>query len=43
MNKHQRYLYYICTFVLAEGEKAGVTREWLQVSMNSTVLLFIYL
>jgi hypothetical protein len=30
-------------FGLTEGEKAGVTRERLQVSVNSTVLLFIYL
>jgi hypothetical protein len=43
MNKHQRYLYYICTFGLTEGEKAGVTRVRLQVSVNSMVLLFIYL
>jgi hypothetical protein len=27
INKHQRYLNYICTFGLIEGKKAGVTRE----------------
>jgi hypothetical protein len=27
INKHQRYLNYICTFGLTEGKKAGVTRE----------------
>jgi hypothetical protein len=27
MNKHQRYLNYICTFGLAKGKKQGVTRE----------------
>jgi hypothetical protein len=43
MNKHQRYLNYICTFGLTEVEKAGVTCERLQVSVNSTMLLFIYL
>jgi hypothetical protein len=27
MNKHQQYLYYICTFGLTECEKARVTQE----------------
>jgi hypothetical protein len=43
MNKHQQYLYYIDTFGLAEGEDTRVTQEWLQSSVNSIVLLFIYL
>jgi hypothetical protein len=33
-------MYYIDTFGLLEGEDAG---EWLQSSVNSTVLLFTYL
>jgi hypothetical protein len=32
--------YYINTFGLLEG---GDAREWLQFSVNSTMLLFIYL
>jgi hypothetical protein len=43
MNKYSQYLYYIDTFDLAEGENVRVTRERLQFSVNSTVLLFIYL
>jgi hypothetical protein len=43
MNKHQRYLSYICTFGLTEGIKPGVTCEGLQVSVNSTGVLFIYI
>jgi hypothetical protein len=43
MDEHQWYLYYINTFVLSEGENVRVTREQLQSSMNSKVLLFIYL
>jgi hypothetical protein len=43
MNKHQQYLNYICTFDLTEDIKPGVTRERLQVNMNSTGVLFIYL
>jgi hypothetical protein len=43
MNKHQQSLYYIGTFGLPEGEDASVMQEWLQSSVNSTVLLFIYL
>jgi hypothetical protein len=36
-------LNYICTFGLIEGKNPRVTCERLQVSVNSTVLLFIYL
>jgi hypothetical protein len=43
MNKYQQHLYYINTFGLSEGENARMTQEWLQSSVNSTVLLFIYL
>ena len=43
MDKHQQYLYYINTFILAEGENVRVTREQLQPDVNSTMLLFIYL
>jgi hypothetical protein len=43
MNKHRRYLSYICTFGLIEGINPKVTREGLQVSVNSTGVLFIYL
>jgi hypothetical protein len=32
-----------CTFGLIEGGSTRMTQEWLQVSVNSTVLLFIYL
>jgi hypothetical protein len=31
------------TFGLTEGKNPRVTREQLQISVNSTVLLFIYL
>jgi hypothetical protein len=27
MDKHQQYLYYICTFGLTEDGKTGVTQE----------------
>jgi hypothetical protein len=43
MDKYSQYLYYIDTFGLQEGENARVTQERLQVSVNSMVLLFIYL
>jgi hypothetical protein len=43
MNKYPQYLYYIDTFGLPEVENARVTQEWLQSSVNSTVVLFIYL
>jgi hypothetical protein len=43
MNKYAQYLYYFDTFGLPEGENARVTQELLQSSVNSTVLLFIYL
>jgi hypothetical protein len=36
-------LNYICTFGLTEGKNLRVTCEQLQVSVNSNVLLFIYL
>jgi hypothetical protein len=37
------YIYYTGTFGLPEGENARVMQEQLQFSVNSTVLLFIYL
>jgi hypothetical protein len=40
MYEYQQNSYYIDTFDLFEGEDA---REWLSFSVNSTVLLFIYL
>jgi hypothetical protein len=40
MYEYQQNSYYIDTFGLLEGEDAS---EWLQFSVNSTVLLFIYL
>jgi hypothetical protein len=43
VNKHQQCSYYIGTFGLPEGERTRMTRERLQSSVNSTVLLFIYL
>jgi hypothetical protein len=43
MNKYPWYLYYIDTFGLPEGEDARVMQEWLQSSVNSTRVLFIYL
>ena len=42
-NKYQLYLNYICTFGLTEGESTSVTHERVQVSVNSTGVLFIYL
>jgi hypothetical protein len=43
VNKYSQYLYYIDTLGLSEGENVRVTRERLQCSVNTTVLLFIYL
>jgi hypothetical protein len=43
MDKHQQNLYYNDTFGLPEGEDARVKQERLQSSVNSTMLLFIYL
>jgi hypothetical protein len=43
VNKYSQYLYYIDTFGLSEGENVRVMRERLQCSVNSTVLLFMYL
>jgi hypothetical protein len=43
MNKYQWYLYFIYTFGLIEGGNARVTRVIITLSLNSTVLLFIYL
>jgi hypothetical protein len=40
MYEYWQNSYYINTFGLLEGEDA---KEWLQFSVNSTVLLFIYL
>jgi hypothetical protein len=34
---------YIYTFDLTEGKSLSVTHEWIQVSVNSTGVLFIYL
>jgi hypothetical protein len=36
-------LNYICTFGLTEGKSTSVTHERIQVSVNSTGVLFIYL
>jgi hypothetical protein len=36
-------LNYICTFGLTEGESTSVTHEQVQISVNSTGVLFIYL
>jgi hypothetical protein len=36
-------LNYICTFGLTEDESTNVTHQRLQVSVNSTGVLFIYL
>jgi hypothetical protein len=43
MNKHQWYLNYICTFGLTEGEKPGVMREWLQVSVNNGFIVHLFI
>jgi hypothetical protein len=36
-------LNYKCTFGLTEGKSTSVTHEQVQVSVNSTGVLFIYL
>jgi hypothetical protein len=36
-------LNYICTFGLTEGKSPSVTHKRIQVSVNSTGVLFIYL
>jgi hypothetical protein len=43
MDKHSQYLYYIDTFSLTEAGNARMTPERLPFSVNSTMLLFIYL
>jgi hypothetical protein len=43
MKKTETILNYICTFVLTEGESTSVTHKQVQISMNSTGVLFIYL
>jgi hypothetical protein len=43
VDRYSQYLYYIDTFGLPEVENARVTQERLQFSVNSMVLLFIYL
>jgi hypothetical protein len=40
MYEYQQNAYYIDTFGLLKSEDV---REWLQFSVNNTVLLFIYL
>jgi hypothetical protein len=41
--KTERILNYICTFGLTEGESTNVTHKRVQISVNSTGVLFIYL
>ena len=41
--KTETILNYKCTFVLIEGESSSVTHKRVQVSVNSTEVLFIYL
>jgi hypothetical protein len=41
--KTETILNYICTFGLTEGESTSVTHKRVQVSVNSTGVLFIYL
>jgi hypothetical protein len=36
-------LNYKCTFSLIEGKSTSVTHKWIQDSVNSTGVLFIYL
>jgi hypothetical protein len=43
MNEHQQYTYCIDTFGFLEGVGGRMTREYLQPSVNSTGVLFIYL
>jgi hypothetical protein len=40
---HYLIMNYIYTFGLTEGKSPRVTSEWIQVSLNSTGVLFIYL
>jgi hypothetical protein len=41
--KTETILNYICTFGLTEGESTSVTHRQVQISVNSTKVLFIYL
>jgi hypothetical protein len=41
--KTETILNYMCTFGLTEGESTSVTHNQIQVSINSTGVLFIYL
>jgi hypothetical protein len=43
MNGCEQLLNYIYTFGLTEGNNPSVTHEWVQVNVNSTGVLFIYL
>jgi hypothetical protein len=43
MGKTEKILNYICTFGLTEGESTNVTHKRVQISVNSTRVLFIYL
>jgi hypothetical protein len=43
MEKIEMILNYKCTFGLTEGKSTSVTHERVQVSVNSTGVLFIYL
>jgi hypothetical protein len=41
--KTETILNYICTFGLIEGESISVTHKQVQISVNITGVLFIYL
>jgi hypothetical protein len=43
MGKTERILNYIYTFGLTEGESINVTHQRVQISVNSTGVLFIFL
>jgi hypothetical protein len=43
MEKIEMILNYKCTFGMTEGKSTSVTHERVQVRMNSTGVLFIYL
>jgi hypothetical protein len=43
MGKTERILNYIYTFGLTEGESTNVTHQRVQISVNSTRVLFIHL
>jgi hypothetical protein len=43
MEKIETILNYKCTFSLTEGKSTSVTHEQVQVSVNNTGVLFIYL